>query len=152
MRLAKSVCVIVASLVLAAGVWAQAKQADVRVTEAWARATPPMASIAGGYLTLENTGGQPDRLLRVESDIAKAVEIHEMRNDGGIMRMRMMHDGLELPAHGRLTLAPGGYHLMLIGPKRPLVAGEHFNATVVLQRAGKLQVQFEVRGLGAGAH
>lgn len=140
------------ALLLPLAASAAAGASGVRVLEAWARATPPVAPVAGSYLTVVNDGAQADRLLRVESDIAKRIEIHEMRNDNGVMRMRRIDAGLPLPAHGRLTLGPGGYHLMLFSPTRPLQAGGHFDAILVFEHAGKLPVTFEVRALGTAGH
>lgn len=128
---------------------AAAGRSGVRVESAWARATPAVAPVAGGFLTVVNEGGRDDRLLRVESGIARRIEIHEMRNADGVMRMRLVSDGLPLPAHGRLELKPGGYHLMLIQPTRALREGDRFEAVLVFQRAGKRKAVFEVRGLGA---
>lgn len=139
------------SMLLVAGALSAATPAKLRVVEAWSRATPAVAPVAGGFLTVTNAGKADDRLLRVESRIAKRVEIHEMRNDGGIMRMRQVTDGLVVPAQGQLVLAPGGYHLMLIAPVRALAEGESFDAVLVFQRAGKLKARFSVRGLGAQA-
>lgn len=127
-----------------------AGQRALHVVDAWARATPAVAPVAGGYLTVTNDGDAPDRLLGVESTIAKRIEIHEMRNDAGVMRMRRITDGLPLPAHGRLELKPGGYHLMLIGPGRALVTGETFKATLVFEHGGRLPATFVVRAMGAG--
>ena len=101
-------------------------------------------------ITVVNDGDVDDRLLRVESDIAQRVELHQMRNDGGVMRMRALPDGVVVPAHGKLELKPGGYHLMLIKPRRALVEGGHFEATLVFQRAGRVPARFEVRAMGAG--
>ncbi len=128
---------------------AAAGKADVRVLEAWTRAVPAVAPVAGGFLTVVNDDDVDDRLLRVESDIAQRVEIHQMRNDGGVMRMRALPDGVVVPAHGKLELKPGGYHLMLIKPRRALVEGDHFGATLVFQRAGRVPARFEVRAMGA---
>ena len=72
--------------------------------------------------------------------------------DGGMMRMRELTDGLPVPARGKVVLAPGGYHLMFIKPKRALVEGERFTATLRFRDAGKVSVTFTVRGMGAGAH
>jgi len=110
-----------------------------------------VAPVAGGFLTVVNDGNQPDTLLRVESDVAERVELHQMRNDGGVMRMRALPEGVVVPAHGTLELKPGGYHLMLIKPRRVLAPGDHFDATLVFQHGGRVTVQFDVRALGAGA-
>lgn len=128
-----------------------ADKRDVRVVDAWARAVPAVAPVAGGFFTVVNTGNAADRLLRVESPIAKRIEIHEMRNAGGVMRMRQIKDGLTVPAHGQLEFKPGGYHLMLIGPTRALIEGGHFEATLVFQHSGKVRASFAVRGMGAGS-
>ncbi|WP_256645573.1 copper chaperone PCu(A)C [Thermomonas paludicola] len=142
----------VAVLLLAAVGSVMASSGGLRVEQAWARATPVVAPVAGGFLIIANDGGKDDRLLRVESDIAQRVEIHQMRNDAGVMRMRQVTEGLPIAAHGRLVMAPGGYHLMLIQPKRALLEGGHFDATLVFQRAGRVKATFQVRAMGAGAH
>lgn len=142
----------VAVLLLAAVGSVMASSGGLRVEQAWARATPAVAPVAGGFLIIANDGGKDDRLLRVESDIAQRVEIHQMRNDAGVMRMRQVTEGLPIAAHGRLVMAPGGYHLMLIQPKRALLEGGHFDATLVFQRAGRVKATFQVRAMGAGAH
>lgn len=141
----------VAALLLAAVGSVLASSGGLRVEQAWARATPAVAPVAGGFLVIANDGGKDDRLLRVESDIAQRVEIHQMRNDAGVMRMRQITEGLPIAAHGRLVMAPGGYHLMLIQPKRALLEGGHFDATLVFQRAGRVKATFQVRAMGAGA-
>ena len=125
------------------------RSATIHTTEAWARATPTAAPVAGAFMTIVNDTDQADRLLAVESDVAEQVEIHEMRHENGMMRMRKIEDGLALPAHGRLELKPGGYHLMLISPSKPLEEGGQFSATLVFANAGRQAVHFDVRALGA---
>ena len=142
---------MVALLWAASSAWA-ADKPGIRVTEAWSRATPAVAPVAGGFMTLVNDGEREERLLRVESGISQRVEIHEMRHENGVMRMRQLVDGLAVPAGGKVVLKPGGYHLMFIKPVRALAEGERFDATLVFQRAGKVKVVFEVRAMGAGGH
>jgi len=127
------------------------KPDTLAIEQAWARATPPGAPVAGGFLTVRNTDGTEDRLLSATSPDAEKVEIHEMRMDGGIMRMRRMDDGLTIAAGGTLALAPGGFHLMFIGPKHPFAAGQTVTATLRFEHGGERTVRFEVRGMGAGA-
>src|SRR6185312_11383626 len=88
---------------------------DVTVRQAWSRATPKAAKVAGGYLTIENRGVQPDRLLSASSGAAAKVEIHQMSMQDGIMTMRPLDDGLAIPPDATVTLAPGGDHFMFIG-------------------------------------
>ncbi len=142
---------MVVMLWAASSAWAAGKP-GIRVTEAWSRATPAVAPVAGGFMTLINDGEREERLLRVESGISQRVEIHEMRHENGVMRMRQLADGLAVPAGGKVVLKPGGYHLMFIKPVRALADGERFDATLVFQRAGKVKVVFEVRAMGAGGH
>jgi copper(I)-binding protein len=121
----------------------------VQVQEAWMRATPPGATVAGGFMTLVNPGAQDDRLLRVESPEAARVELHETRSEGGVMRMRALPDGLPVPARADVVLRPGGSHLMFIQPRRALEPGMQVPATLVFERAGAVPVTFQVRALGA---
>lgn len=121
----------------------------IAVSAPWLRETPPGAPVAGGFLTVLNLASDDDRLLAVESAVALRVEIHEMRHEDGIARMRRLADGLALPAGATRELKPGGHHLMFIQPQRPLKAGEKVDATLVFERAGRLPVAFEVRPLGA---
>ncbi|KLI99812.1 hypothetical protein WQ56_11420 [Luteimonas sp. FCS-9] len=126
-----------------------AAPAQVTVSDAWIRETPPSAAVAGGYLTLHSTGD--DRLVAVETAASAAVEMHEMRHDGGMMRMRELPDGVALPAGTRVELRPGGHHLMLIDPVEPLRAGATVEATLRFEHAPAQQVQFEVRPLAGDA-
>lgn len=124
---------------------------DLYVSDVWAKATAPGAPVAGGYLSIDNHGSSPDRLLRVESAAAQRVELHQMSQSGGVARMREVVGGLSLPA-GQLTeLKPGAYHLMFIGPTRPFVEDAAMPATLVFEKAGALPVVFAVRGMTAGA-
>ena len=150
MDFARNVSWSVAGLLLAIAVGAGAtSKHGVRVEQAWARATPPAAPVGGAYLVVANDGDTDDRLLGLQSDVAERVEIHEMRMDGGVMRMRQVADGLPVPAHGRLVLAPGGQHLMLIGLKRPLAEGDTFRLTLRFARAGQVRANVVVRAPGA---
>ena len=121
----------------------------IKVGHPWSRATPPGAQVAGGFLTITNTGKSEDRLIGVSSPLAKRVEVHQMKMDKGVMRMRRIDDGLVLAAGTTVTLAPGGYHLMFIGPSRPFVVGDRIKATLVFRDAGKVDVEFAVDDAGA---
>lgn len=80
----------------------------------WARATPPGAPVAGGYLTITNTGTEPDRLLGGSSDAAEAVEIHESTITDGVARMRPAEDGIAIAPGETLRLEPGAAHIMFV--------------------------------------
>ena len=121
----------------------------LEVSQAWVRETPPNAPVAAGYLTIRNQGASNDRLLKIASTEAERVEIHEIRHEDGVARMREMPDGLPLPAGSTVELKPGGYHLMLIGPSRSFRSGDTVNATLTFEHAGEQKVEFEVRGTAA---
>jgi periplasmic copper chaperone A len=115
----------------------------------WMRATAPSAPVAAGYLAVRNDGDSQDRLLSIYSPAAREVQIHEVRHEDGISRMRQLSDALPLAAGTTLTMQPGGLHLMFIGPTQPIVEGARVPATLQFERAGAVQVEFQVRGMGA---
>ena len=123
----------------------------IEIGQPWARATPPTAESGGGFLAITNTGTTPDRLIAVKSPAAAKVEIHEMKSENGVMEMREITGGLAIPAHGSVGLAPGGYHLMLTHLAHPLTKGDTIRATLAFERAGPVEVEFKVLGVGAAA-
>lgn len=116
----------------------------LQLSQAWVRATPPNAQVAGAFLQIENTGRKADRLLSVSTDVATRVEIHEMRMVGDVMQMRELSTGLALPGKATTVLKPGGIHLMLIAPKRVLAEGQSIRLTLLFENAGKRTLQFSV--------
>ncbi|HZQ11988.1 MAG TPA: copper chaperone PCu(A)C [Pseudolabrys sp.] len=144
---------IVAAALLA--VWSVlAQAADVtagalKISAPWARATPKGASVGGGYLTITNTGAAADRLIGGSSAVAGRFELHEMKMDNGIMKMRPAAGGIEIKPGQTVRLEPSGYHVMLVGLKDQLKQGDHFKATLEFEKAGKVDVDFTVEGIGA---
>jgi len=126
------------------------KAGDITIDAAWTRATPKGADAGAGYLVIHNNGATPDRLTGGAADFA-AVEIHEMKTENGVMKMRELKDGLAIPAHGAIRLAPGGYHLMFTHLARPLSKGEKVSATLTFEHAGSVAVEFPVEAIGAAA-
>src|SRR5262249_48663215 len=115
---------------------------DLVVTQAWSRATPSGAKVASGYLTIENKGTGPDRLLGGSSDAAAKVEVHEMANKDGVMTMRQLEGGLPIAPGATVKLAPSGYHLMLTDIARPLKQGDTITVTLDFEKAGKKAMTF----------
>jgi periplasmic copper chaperone A len=126
------------------------KAGDITVDKAWARATPKGAEVGAGYLTVHNNGATPDTLTGGSADFA-TVEIHEMTKENGVMKMAQMKNGLNIPAHGTVRLAPGGYHVMFTHLTKPLVKGEKVTATLDFAHAGAVAVEFPVQCVGAAA-
>ncbi len=99
---------------------------------------------SAGYMTLRNTGRTADRLLSVQSDVAAAVELHKSEMKDGMMTMSPV-DGIDVPAGGEAQLKSGGLHIMFIGLKQPLKAGDKVQIKLRFQQAGEVVVQAEVR-------
>ena len=149
--LRKSSLICVFALVISAG---PAFAADfsvgaLKIHDPWSRATPKGAPVGGGYLTITNTGTTPDRLIGGSTAVSKGFEIHEMTMDKGVMKMRMMPNGVEIKPGETVTFKPSGYHLMFTGLKSQLTKGEHVDATLKFEKAGEVKVQFDVAGIGA---
>ncbi|WP_354283536.1 copper chaperone PCu(A)C [Sphingomonas sp. PvP056] len=122
----------------------------LRLTGAWSRPIPRGAAAGIGYVTITNTGGTPDRLIGGISPSVARVEVHEMSFAGGIMRMRPLSDGIPIAPGKTVRLGPGGYHVMLIGPKKALAAGQTIPVTLRFQRAGEVRVLFDVKDGSSG--
>lgn len=120
----------------------------LKISAPWARATPKGAAVGGGYMTIANTDTAPDRLIGGATEIASRFEIHEMSLDKGVMKMRELAQGLELKPGEKVEFKPGGYHVMFMGLKQQLVQGQTFKATLQFEKAGKVEVDFAVEGLG----
>jgi periplasmic copper chaperone A len=110
----------------------------------FARATLPGAPVAGGFLTIVNTGTDDDRLISVSSEIARETQIHEMAMEGDVMRMRPLADGLAVPAGETVVLEPGGYHIMFMGLNGPFVEGETVPVTLEFELAGTVEVGLHI--------
>ena len=149
--LSRAFGVAVLLVLLSAACSPPAREGGVKVVEPWTRATPPGASVGAGYMTIANDGARPVRLLGGETPVAEKVEVHAMSMDGGVMRMRPLTDGLEVPAGGEVELKPGDMHLMLIGMKRPLIEGESVPITLVFDGGVRLDAMLSVEGIG-GTH
>ena len=133
-----------ASLLIAGS--AMAQTAQVEVDNAWARATPGKAENGAAYLTLVSPSG--DRLTSVSTPDAQKAELHNMTMEGGVMQMRPLA-GVDLPAGQKVTLKPGGMHIMLVGLRQPLKQGDTFPLTLSFEKAGRKEVTVAIQGPGA---
>jgi copper(I)-binding protein len=127
----------------------EVKVGTLTITDLWTRATPPGAPAAGGFLTITNTGTEPDRLIAVSSPETAAGELHEMSMENDVMKMNAVAGGIEIPAGATVKLAPGGLHLMLIGPKGPLTEGGKFPVTITFEKAGKIDTFLHIMPIGS---
>jgi copper(I)-binding protein len=125
------------------------KAGGLDITDPWSRATPKGASVAGGYMKIKNDGSTPDRLIGGSSDVASKFEVHEMKMENGIAKMRPLEGGLEIKPGETVELKPGSFHVMFTGLKKPLTAGDHIVGTLVFEKAGTVNVQYDVLAIGA---
>lgn len=127
------------------------KLGNLEIETPWAPAVPKGATAAAGYLTIKNTGAEPDRLLGVSSPIAGKIEIHQMSMANGVMTMRPVPSGLEIKPGATVELKPSSFHLMIMGLKQPIEKGKPFAASLNFEKAGPVDVEFMVEGIGASA-
>jgi len=140
-----------AALLLSAG-FATAhefKAGPLKIGHPWSRATPAGAKVGGGYLSIENTGTTADRLVSVSVPFAARAEVHEMAVKDGIMTMRPLEQGVELPAGAKVEFKPGGYHIMFMDLKQQLKQGEMIKGTLTFEKAGAVDVEFKVDSIAA---
>ena len=148
--LGAAACVALASLATAqSGAPAPVKAGSLTIEQPWIRATPGGAKVAGGYLRITNTGREADRLLATSIPIAGRGEVHEMSNEGGVMRMREVAGGLAIEPGRSVELKPGGFHLMFLDLSSPVAVGQPIRGTLTFEKAGRVEVSFEVAPVGA---
>ena len=117
------------------------------VTKSWARATPPGATTGAVYVTLENQGSTPDRLLKITSPAARSAMLHETVEEGGVSQMRMIEG--EIPAGSTFGMKPGGVQIMLMGLATPLKKGETVSLTLDFETADDVTIEVKIAPIGA---
>ena len=135
-----------AAVAMLAVATASAQTGQLQVENAWARATPGRSETGAAYLTIESPTG--DRLVAASTPVAKKAGLHTMEMSGMVMKMRPIA-GVDIPAGQPVTLAPGGMHIMLLGLKQPLKAGQSFPLTLRFEKAGTRTVTVAVEKAGA---
>lgn len=128
---------------------ADVAKGDIRVSQPWARATPGGTKVAAGYLTITNAGKSADKLIGGTTAIATTVEVHDMTMTDGVMRMRRVEGGLEIKPGATVTLKPGGLHVMMLDIAAPLKQGEKMKGTLVFEKAGAIEIVYDVAAIGA---
>ena len=117
---------------------------DLEITGFYSRETLPNAPVAGGFMTITNSGKTDDRLIAASSDIAERVEIHEMAMENDVMRMRELPDGLSIPAGATVELKPGGFHIMFMDLNTGLSQGDTVTVTLEFEQAGETTLTMPV--------
>ena len=144
---------ILLAAVLALGVNAASaheyKAGSIEIKHPWSRATPKGSEVAGGYMTLINTGSQPDRLIGGSTPAAGKFEIHEVSMDGGVMKMRPVPNGIEIKPGQTVEFKPGSNHLMFVGLKKPIEKGKRIKGTLQFEKAGTVEIEYAVEAIGS---
>jgi len=123
----------------------------IEITAPFTRATLPNAPVAGGFLSLTNTGTVEDRLISATSPISQQTQIHEMSVENDVMRMRELPDGLVIPPGETVVLEPGGFHLMFMGLTAPVAEGDVVPVTLTFEQAGTITIELTAGGMAADA-
>jgi periplasmic copper chaperone A len=122
----------------------------IAVVAPWSRPTPGAAKNGAVFLEIKSAADEADKLLSASGAVAENIEIHNHINDNGIMQMRRV-DFIDIAEGSSTKLVPGGYHIMLLGLKQPLKAGETFKLKLTFEKAGAVEVDVAVRANNAGA-
>lgn len=140
-----------AAVFLLGAVSLSAAAAEISVTDAWVRASMPGQKVSGAYMKIQSDADA--RLLGASSSVIPRVEVHEMKMDGNVMRMREVK-AIDLPKGKTVLLEPGGFHLMLMNLPKPIAAGDVIPLVLTVESDGRQQtveVQAEARAMGGGA-
>ena len=124
------------------------KAGSLDISNPWSRATPKGSSVAAGYMKIKNGGSTSDRLIGGSSDVASKFEVHEMKMENGVAKMRPIK-GLEIKPGETVELKPGSFHVMFVDLKKPLASGDHIKGTLVFEKAGTVNVEFDVVAMGS---
>ncbi|NRP74228.1 hypothetical protein ILFOPFJJ_05149 [Ensifer psoraleae] len=124
---------------------------DLEISGGAVKAMLPGAKVGGGGLVVKNTGSSDDRLLAVESPAAGRVELHEMRMENEVMKMRKLEGGIAIPAGATVELTSGSLHLMFMEVKKPFAEGDTVPVTLTFEKAGKVEYVLPV-GAATGGH
>jgi copper(I)-binding protein len=125
--------------------------AAITISDPFARVTTNDTGAV--YFTVKNSG-EADRLVAADSPDADDTQVHEIVTEGSTTKMQEVKDGIPVPAGGEVRLAPGGYHVMLLGLREGLKEGDTVRVTLRFERAGQIQVEARVQPWkpGEGGH
>lgn len=136
---------IAAALLLATPALAHEINAgDLQIIHPHIPQPPASAKAAGGFMAIVNIGTEPERLIGIESDIAARSELHESRVDANGVGTMAHVEALDIPPGGTVSLEHGGLHIMFMGLKRPLVAGELHKGALIFEKAGRVEIEFQI--------
>lgn len=130
----------------------EVKAGNLVIHHPWARQAPASADVMAGFMKIINTGTVDDRLVSVTAAIANVVQLHDMKMEGDVMKMFEVPGGIVIPAGQTVELKPKSLHLMFIGLKSEPMEGEEIKGQLMFEKAGLVDVEFEVTAPGGEAH
>jgi copper(I)-binding protein len=141
----KKILITLFVIILSGSVFAhEYKLGTLEIDHPYTRATAAGAKVGGAFMTINNRGSQPDKLVSVTgAAFAGKVELHETKMINNVMEMRELKQGLVIPAKGKIELKPGSYHVMFMDLKEPLVKGKKYKAKLNFEKAGSIEVEFD---------
>jgi periplasmic copper chaperone A len=148
MRLLPIAGMVIAYCIAANAMATDYKAGSLAISGPWSRATPKGAQAGVGYLTIKNNGTTPDRLIGGSVEVADHFELHVTIIENGIARMRERSE-IEIKPGETIEFKPGGSHAMFVDLRHPLSKGEHIKGTLIFERAGTVQIEYDVEGIGA---
>jgi copper(I)-binding protein len=121
----------------------------IKVSRVWTREVPGGAKVAAGFMTIANAGTEADTLIGGSVPFAGTLEVHEMKMEGGLMKMRRLEPGLVIKPRETVVLKPGSLHLMFVDLKQGPKRGTAVKGTLIFEKAGRIEVEYKVEALGA---
>ena len=150
-ELAFAIALTGASLISSvAGHAAEVTAGALTISDPWSRQSPMAGNVAAGFMTITNVGTEDDRLVKASATISPNVQLHDMKMDGDVMRMVELPEGIVIPAGGTVVLKPRSLHVMFLDMPAQPREGETFTGTLVFEKAGTVEITFEVKGPMAG--
>src|SRR5882724_1261166 len=141
-------CRLLVVLALSTSSALAADEGRLKVEAAWARATPPAATIGVSYVTIVNAGKSGDRLIAVSSPVAGRAELHVNLRDGDVVQMRAV-SAVEILPGDHIEFKPNGLHVMLVDLRHPLKEGDHIPLTLTFEQAGPIETDAVIAAAGA---
>jgi hypothetical protein len=128
----------------------ETKIGNLTIEHAWSRQSPMGGSVAAGFMIITNAGSEDDRLVKATASISTNVQIHDMKMEGDVMKMVELPEGVVIPAGATVELKPRSLHIMFMDVTTPAKEGDIITGTLVFERAGTAEIEYEVMAPNAG--
>ncbi len=123
---------------------------NLEIEHPWSRETKEGTDVAAGFMSITNSGVEDDKLVKATAEISDVVQLHNMKMENDVMSMFEMKDGIVIPAGQTVDLAPMSLHVMFMGVKSHPKMGDRFKGTLTFEKAGTVDVEYEIEASDAG--